>query len=298
MSIIVDENTRLLVQGITGGEGRFHTAQMIDAATNVVGGVVPGKGGQTYLERPIYNTVREAVAEVRANASIIFVPAAFATDAALEAIDAGLAVVIIITEGIPIIDMMKVYWEAKRAGVRLVGPNCPGAMSPGKAKVGIMSAHIHRPGSIGVVSRSGTLTYEVVQELTTHGYGQSTCLGIGGDPIVGSSFIDVLTLFEQDPQTRAVIMIGEIGGTEEEEAAAFIADKMSKPVIGFIAGLTAPAGKRMGHAGAIISGGRGTAAEKVAALRNAGVGVAERPDQIADLLGKANIAPEFSPPAG
>ena len=298
MSIIVDENTRLLVQGITGGEGRFHTAQMIDAATNVVGGVVPGKGGQTYLERPIYNTVREAVAEVRANASIIFVPAAFATDAALEAIDAGLAVVIIITEGIPIIDMMKVYWEAKRAGVRLVGPNCPGAMSPGKAKVGIMSAHIHRPGSIGVVSRSGTLTYEVVQELTTHGYGQSTCLGIGGDPIVGSSFIDVLTLFEQDPQTRAVIMIGEIGGTEEEEAAAFIADKMSKPVIGFIAGLTAPAGKRMGHAGAIISGGRGTAAEKVAALRNAGVGVAERPDQIADLLGKADIAPEFSPPAG
>ena len=259
---------------------------------------MPGKGGQTYLERPIYNTVREAVAEVRANASIIFVPAAFATDAALEAIDAGLAVVIIITEGIPIIDMMKVYWEAKRAGVRLVGPNCPGAMSPGKAKVGIMSAHIHRPGSIGVVSRSGTLTYEVVQELTTHGYGQSTCVGIGGDPIVGSSFIDVLTLFEQDPQTRAVIMIGEIGGTEEEEAAAFIADKMSKPVIGFIAGLTAPAGKRMGHAGAIISGGRGTAAEKVAALRNAGVGVAERPDQIADLLGKADIAPEFSPPAG
>jgi len=291
MSIIVDDNTRVVVQGITGNEGRFHTAQMIDYETNVVAGCVPGRGGQTYLERPIYNTVAEAVKEVAANTAIIFVPAAFAMDAALESIDAGIATVIIITEGLPTLDMMKVYNEAKRRGTRVIGPNCPGIMSPGQAKVGIMPAHIHRPGKIGVISRSGTLTYEVVNELTIHGYGQSTCIGIGGDPIIGTSFVDALGLFEADPDTDAIIMIGEIGGTDEETAALYVKENLSKPVVGFIAGLTAPPGKRMGHAGAIISGGKGTAAEKVAALQSAGISVAERPDQICDLLEKAGIKP-------
>ena len=284
MSIIVDKETRLVVQGITGNEGKFHTAQMIDYGTNVVAGVVPTRGGQTYLERPIYNTVRQAVEEVKANASIIFVPAAFAADAALESIDAGIDVVIIITEGIPTLDMMKVYWAAKQAGVRVIGPNCPGIISPGKTKIGIMPGHIHKPGRIGVISRSGTLTYEIVNELTINGYGQSTCMGIGGDPIIGTSFVDALALFESDDDTEAVIIIGEIGGTDEEAAAAYVSEKMSKTVLGFIAGLTAPPGKRMGHAGAIISGGRGTAAEKVAVLKSSGIDVAERPDQIADLL--------------
>jgi succinyl-CoA synthetase alpha subunit len=293
MSIIVGDDTKLLVQGITGNEGKFHTAQMIDYGTKVVAGVVPGRGGQNYLERPIYNTVHDAVQEVGANTSIIFVPAAFAPDAALESIDAGIKTVIVITEGIPVLDMMKVYWEAKRRGVRLIGPNCPGVISPGKAKVGIMPGHIHRPGRIGVVSRSGTLTYEVVNELTVNGYGQSSCIGIGGDPIIGTSFIDALGLFQEDKGTDAVIMIGEIGGTDEEAAAQFIKEKMNKPVIGFIAGLTAPPGKRMGHAGAIISGGRGTAVEKVAALKTAGVSVAQRPDQITGLLKERKIMPEL-----
>ncbi len=291
MSIIVDRQTRLLVQGITGTEGKFHAAQMIDYGTNVVGGVVPGRGGQTFLERPVYNTVLEAVEEVGANASIIFVPAPFAPDAALEAIEAGIRTIVIITEGIPTLDMMKVYWEARRVGVRLIGPNCPGVMSPGQAKVGIMPAHIHRPGRIGVISRSGTLTYEVVHELTLNGYGQSTSIGIGGDPIIGTSFVDALELFQEDAETDAVVMIGEIGGTDEESAAEAIATRFTKPVVGFVAGLTAPPGKRMGHAGAIISGGRGTAAEKVAALRTAGVSMAERPDQIAGLLKERGLQP-------
>ncbi|MBI3736960.1 succinate--CoA ligase subunit alpha [Candidatus Sumerlaeota bacterium] len=291
MSIIVNEKTKLIVQGISGNEGKFHTAQMIDSGTTVVGGVVPGRGGETVLERPIYNTVHDAVREVQPNASIIFVPAAFAPDAALESIDAGISTVIIITEGIPVLDMMKVYWEAKRRGTRVIGPNCPGIISPGKAKIGIMPAHIHRPGRVGVISRSGTLTYEIVNELTINGYGQSTCIGIGGDPIIGTNFMDALGLFQADPDTDAVIMIGEIGGTDEETAAAFIAEKMNKPVVGYIAGLTAPPGKRMGHAGAIISGGKGTAAEKIAALRTAGIGVAERPDQAVNLLKAKNIQP-------
>ncbi len=292
MSIIVDKKTRLVVQGISGTEGKFHTAQMIDYGTNVVAGVVPGRGGQTVLERPVYNTVVEAVKEVKANASIIFVPAAFAPDAALESIDAGIKTVIIITEGIPTLDMMKVYWEAKRRGVRIVGPNCPGVMSPGKAKVGIMPAHIHKPGRVGLISRSGTLTYEVVNELTIHGYGQSTCIGIGGDPIIGTPFVEALELFQKDADTDADVMIGEIGGTDEETAATYVAEKMSKPVVGFIAGLTAPPGKRMGHAGAIIAGGKGTAAEKVAALKAAGVSVAERPDAVPGLLKERGIQPQ------
>ncbi len=294
MSVIVDDSTRLIVQGITGNEGRFHTAQMIDYGTNVVAGVVPGRGGESYLERPIYNTVAEAVAEVGANTSIIFVPAVFAADAALESIGSGIKTVIIITEGIPTLDMMKVYWEGNRAGIRLIGPNCPGAISPGKAKVGIMPGHIHRPGHVGVVSRSGTLTYEIVNELTINGYGQSTCLGIGGDPIIGTNFVDALKLFEADDDTEAVIMIGEIGGTDEEDAAQYVKEHMTKPVLGFIAGRTAPPGKRMGHAGAIVSGGKGTAAEKVAALTGAGISVAELPDQIAGLLAERGINPAAS----
>lgn len=291
MSIIVNEDTKVLVQGITGNEGKFHTAQMIDYGTKVVGGVVPGRGGETYLERPIYNTVGEAVDEVSPNTSIIFVPAAFASDAALESIGAGIQTVIIITEGLPTLDMMKVYHEAKRTGARVIGPNCPGIISPGSAKVGIMPAHIHKPGSIGVISRSGTLTYEIVNELTTNGYGESTCIGIGGDPIIGTSFVDALSLFEEDAATEAVVMIGEIGGTDEETAAEFVKSNMSKPVFGFIAGLTAPPGKRMGHAGAIVSGGKGTAKEKVHALNNAGIPVAERPDQITGLMKEKGIVP-------
>lgn len=289
MSIIVDENSRVVVQGITGNEGKFHTGQMIDYGTPVVAGVVPGRGGQTYLERPIYNTVNEAVKEVGANTSIIFVPAAFAMDAALESIDAGIETVIIITEGLPTLDMMKVYHESRRVGTRVIGPNCPGIISPGKAKVGIMPAHIHKPGRVGVISRSGTLTYEMVNELTTNGYGQSSCIGIGGDPIIGTSFVDALALFEADDATDAIIMIGEIGGTDEETAAAYVKDNMKKPVFGFIAGRTAPPGKRMGHAGAIISGGTGTAEEKVKAMEAAGIAVAERPDQISQLLKNKGI---------
>jgi len=284
MSILVDHDTRLIIQGITGNEGRFHGQQMIAYGTRVVAGVVPGRGGQTVLDVPVFNTMKEAVGATDANASIIYVPAPMAADAALEAIASGVALVVIITEGIPVLDMIPVYWFALERGVRVVGPNCPGVISPGKAKVGIMPGHIHKPGRVGVVSRSGTLTYEIVKELSLHGLGQSTCIGIGGDPIIGTSFVDALELFQGDPETDAVVMIGEIGGTDEEQAAEFSRTRMSKPVVGFIAGLTAPPGKRMGHAGAIISGGRGTAKDKIAALSAAGVPVAERPDQIGPLV--------------
>jgi succinyl-CoA synthetase alpha subunit len=284
MSILVDRGTRLVIQGISGNEGRFHGEQMIAYGTHVVSGVVPGKTGEKVLGVPVYNTMKEAVEQQGANASIIYVPARFARDAALEAITSGVRLVVIITEGIPTLDMVKVYWYAREKGVAVVGPNCPGVISPGKAKVGIMPGHIHREGRIGLISRSGTLTYEIVKELTVHELGQSTSIGIGGDPIVGTSFVDALALFEKDPETDAVVLIGEIGGTDEEQAAQFVKSSMRKPVVGFIAGLTAPAGKRMGHAGAIISGGKGTAKEKIAALQEAGIPVAERPDQVAGMV--------------
>jgi succinyl-CoA synthetase alpha subunit len=287
MSIIVDKNTKLCIQGITGAEGQFHGRQMIEYGTNVVGGVTPGKGGQTCLERPVFNSVRECVDATGANASVIYVPAPFAPDAVLEAIDAGIKVVVCITEGIPTRDMLEVYWAARHGGVILIGPNCPGVITPGQCKVGIMPGHIHKPGRIGVVSRSGTLTYEIVNELTTHDRGQSTVIGIGGDPIIGTTFTDALRMFNDDPDTDAVVMIGEIGGTDEEEAADYVRSNMRKPVIGFVAGKTAPPGKRMGHAGAIITGGTGTAADKIKALAAAGIPVAERPDQIAGLVADA-----------
>jgi succinyl-CoA synthetase alpha subunit len=291
MSILVDSSTRAIVQGMTGAEGKFHAAQMIDYGTRVVAGVTPGRGGQTCLDRPVYNTVREAAAETGATVSIVFVPAAGAADAALEAIDAGLELVIIITEGIPTLQMMRVYWEAKRRGVRVIGPNCPGVITPGQCKLGIMPGHIHKPGKVGLISRSGTLTYEFVNELTRGNYGQTTCIGIGGDPIAGTNYIDALELFEQDPASEAVVLIGEIGGSDEEKAAEFVKTRMKKPVVGFIAGRTAPPGKRMGHAGAIIAGGHGTAAEKIGALEAAGIRVCERPDQVCALLAEAGILP-------
>ncbi len=284
MSIIVNNDTRLIVQGITGREGAFHTKQMIDYGTPVVGGVTPGKGGEWTLGVPVFDTVREAVNATGANTSIIYVPARFAPDAIFEAADSGIAVVVCITEGVPTLDMIKVRAFLDQTDVRLIGPNCPGVITPGEAKVGIMPGHIHTPGPVGVVSRSGTLTYEVVYALTERGIGQSTAVGIGGDPIIGSTFIDILQLFEDDDQTELVVMIGEIGGTDEERAAEFIAQRMSKPVVGFIAGQTAPPGKRMGHAGAIISGGTGTAGEKIAALNRAGVPVAATPIEIAGLV--------------
>jgi len=284
MSIIVDKNTRLIIQGITGNEGQFHGEQMIKYGTKVVAGVVPGKGSETCLGVPVFNTVSEAKEKTDANASIIYVPAAFATDAILESIDAGIKVVVCITEGIPTLDMIKVYWEAEINDTILIGPNCPGVISPGKCKVGIMPGRIHLEGRIGVVSRSGTLTYEIVYELTKNKLGQSTCIGIGGDPIIGTKFIDALKMYKNDPETDAVVMIGEIGGTDEEMAAEYIRKEFNKPVIGFIAGLTAPPGKRMGHAGAIISGGTGTAKEKIKVLNSANIPVAERPDQIAGLV--------------
>lgn len=281
MSVLIDENTRLVVQGITGSEGSFHTRQMMAYGTKVVAGVTPGKGGQKFDEKvPIFNTMAEAAEETGANVSIIFVPPPFAADAIMEAADAGMNVTICITEGIPTLDMVKVRAYLKDRKTRLIGPNCPGVISPEKAKVGIMPGFIHKKGHVGVISRSGTLTYEAVHQLTTLGIGQSTCIGVGGDPIIGTPFVDALRLFKADPETEAVVMIGEIGGTAEEEAAAYIRENMTKPVISFIAGQTAPPGRRMGHAGAIISGGKGTAAEKMAVLRAAGVHVVESPAEI------------------
>jgi succinyl-CoA synthetase alpha subunit len=285
MSILVNKDTRLLVQGITGREGAFHTEQMLAYGTPVVAGVTPGKGGTWGVGNvPIFETVHEAVTATGANTSIIYVPAKFAPDAILEAADAGVPLIICITEGIPALDMMKVRAYLDTTKSRLIGPNCPGLITPGDAKVGIMPGHIHTRGRVGVVSRSGTLTYEVVYALTLRGIGQSTAVGIGGDPINGTSFVDVLKLFENDPETRQVVMIGEIGGTDEEKAAEFIATKMTKPVTAFIAGQTAPPGKRMGHAGAIISGGKGTAADKIAALQAAKVRVARHPGEIAEMV--------------
>ncbi len=285
MAIIVDSNTRLVVQGITGGAGAFHTRQCIDYGTNVVAGVTPGKGGQLFDDRiPIFNTVAEAVAETGANASMIFVPPPFAADAIMEAADAGVELAVCITEGIPVRDMLQVKTYLGERNTRVIGPNCPGIITPGQCKIGIMPGHIHRPGHVGVVSRSGTLTYEAVGQVTAVGLGQSTCIGIGGDPVKGTDFIDVLELFEADPETHAVIMIGEIGGSAEEEAAAWIKANMTKPVVGFIAGLTAPPGRRMGHAGAIISGGSGTGQGKVAALQENGVAVAPTPGDMASTL--------------
>lgn len=287
MSILVDKKTRLVVQGITGGEGTFHTRQMIEYGTNVVAGVTPGKGGQKFDDKiPVYNTVAEAVAKQGANASVVFVPPAFAADAIIESASAGVDVIVCIAEGIPTVDMVKVFEFLKNRPARLVGPNCPGVISPGKAKVGIMPGFIHKEGSVGVVSRSGTLTYEAVHQLTLLGIGQTTCMGIGGDPVIGTNFVDALGLFEQDPETKAVVMIGEIGGTAEEEAAQFVKENMSKPVVSFIAGRTAPPGRRMGHAGAIIAGGKGTAAEKMEALRSCGVHVCESPADIGATVAK------------
>ncbi len=286
MSILVDKTTRLVVQGITGGEGSFHTEQMIEYGTKVVAGVTPGKGGTSHLGRPVFNTVAEAVEKEGADTSVIFVPAAFAPDAIVEAADAGVKLVVCITEGIPVRDMVKVYDYLRKKNVRMVGPNCPGVISPGKAKVGIMPGFIHRKGSVGLISRSGTLTYEAVAQVTAQGYGQSTCVGIGGDPIIGTKFINALQLFKDDEQTEAVVMIGEIGGTAEEEAASYIKKNFDKPVIGFIAGRTAPPGRRMGHAGAIISGGHGTADEKMAALKKAGIVVVQSPALIGEAVSK------------
>ena len=287
MSILVGHDTRLLVQGITGREGSFHTTQMVEYGTNVVAGVTPGKKGETVAGVPVFDTVEEAVRETSPNTSIIYVPARFAPDAIYEAVDNGIELVICITEGVPVNDMVPVYHHVKQKGARLIGPNCPGLITPGEAKVGIMPGFIHEPGKVGLVSRSGTLTYEVVDALTKAGLGQSTAVGIGGDPVIGTSFVDVLELFQNDPDTEAIVMIGEIGGDDEETAAAFIKEHVTKPMAGFIAGRTAPPGKRMGHAGAIISGGSGSAEEKIAALEAAGVRVADSPSKVPELLKQA-----------
>ncbi|MBF0274551.1 MAG: succinate--CoA ligase subunit alpha [Nitrospinae bacterium] len=288
MSIFVDNNTRLVIQGITGKEGQFHGTQCQTYGTNVVAGVTPGKGGESTLQKvPVFNTVADAVDKTQANTSVIFVPPPFAADAILEAADAGIELIVCITEGIPPIDMVAVYDYIQKKGCRLIGPNCPGIISPGKCKIGIMPAHIHREGNIGVVSKSGTLTYEAVGQLTALGLGQSTCIGIGGDPIIGTLFVDALEAFEKDNDTHAIVMIGEIGGNAEEEAAAYIKKNISKPVIGFIAGQTAPPGRRMGHAGAIISGGKGTAAEKIAAMKDAGIYVCDTPATLGETTKKA-----------
>jgi len=285
MSIIIDENTRVIVQGITGKEGAFHTAQMLEYGTKVVGGVTPGKGGRKSEHGlPIFNSVKEAVIKTGANASVVFVPPRFAADAILESVDAELDLVVCISEGIPTEDMVKVNYILKQSRTRLIGPNCPGIISPGKSKIGIMPGFIHQQGSVGIISRSGTLTYEAVHQVTQLGLGQSTCIGIGGDPIIGSAFLDLLPLFEKDAETDAVIMIGEIGGTAEEEAAEYIQAHFSKPVVAFIAGVTAPPGRRMGHAGAIIAGGKGTAQEKIEVLRNAGITVTLNPAEIGKTL--------------
>jgi len=280
LSILVDENTRVVIQGITGKEGSFHTRQMIEYGTRVVAGVTPGKGGTEHEGVPVFDTVAGAVAATGANASVIYVPPPFAADAIMESADAGLPLVVCITEGIPVMDMVRAFEYIRDRTTRLIGPNCPGVISPGKCKLGIMPARIHERGHVGVVSRSGTLTYEAVHQLTLLGLGQSTAIGIGGDPIVGTSFLDALALFEQDAETRAVVMIGEIGGSAEEQAASFVKGNMTKPVVGFIGGQTAPPGRRMGHAGAIIAGGKGTAAEKMAAMRESGVHVVVSPADI------------------
>jgi len=285
VSIFIDRNTTVIVQGITGRDGSFHTRQMIEYGTQVVGGVTPGKGGQKFDDKvPIFNTVAEAAKETGANTSVIYVPPMYAADAMMEAADAGVTLVVAITEGVPVLDMTRVYPFVKERGARLLGPNCPGLISPGKSKVGIIPGRICAPGPVGVVSRSGTLTYEIVYQLTRAGIGQTTCVGIGGDPINGTNFIDCLTAFEQDPDTKAVALMGEIGGTDEQNAAVFVKDHMTKPVVGFIAGQTAPPGRRMGHAGAIISGSAGTAAEKTQAFEDAGMGVARRPIDFVELI--------------
>ncbi len=289
MSILVDQNSKILVQGITGSQGTFHAQQCLAYGTKVVAGVTPGKGGQTAVDGqvPVYDTVQGAVDKTGANVSLIFVPPPFASDAIMEAADAGVPLIVCITEGIPTLDMVQAYDFVKRKGVRLIGPNCPGIITPGQTKIGIMPGHIHQPGRVGVVSRSGTLTYEAVGQLTAAGIGQSTCVGIGGDPVIGSNFTDMMKLFNEDPETDGVIMIGEIGGTAEDSAALWVKDNMNKPVVGFIAGQTAPKGKRMGHAGAIIAGGKGTAAEKMSIMRECGIHVVESPAEMGSKMKEA-----------
>jgi succinyl-CoA synthetase alpha subunit len=290
MSILVNKDTRLIVQGFTGSQGTLHSEQSIEYGTNIVGGVTPGKGGQEHLNRPVFNSVEEAINKVEPDASIIFVPAKFCKDSILEAAEAGIKLIICITEGIPTLDMLEVKKYIDQIGARLIGPNCPGVITPGEAKLGIMPGNIHKPGSIGIISRSGTLTYEAVKQTTDLGYGQSSCVGIGGDPIPGSSFIDMLKLFEADDQTEAIVMVGEIGGTAEEAAAEYIKNNIKKPVISYIAGQTAPEGKRMGHAGAIIAGGKGTAKDKIEKLNECGIHVAENlvsiGSKVAEVLGR------------